>query len=146
MWNECICLFCTWSSSLHEHLRHMHKNMESSCLINMLKCYTASAAGGGGETGVKRPPFGLYQCVNCRLFFASKCNFAHNCWTNASANGSAGANKNDEAISNYFSPIYTHIDLSAMFDSRLNYTRQQQQLQQQQQQQQQHQTINAHSK
>lgn len=58
--------------------------------------------------------FSVYQCLNCRLFFASNCKFSHNCWTYTELN-KAASNKDSKQQStnnNYFSPIYLKFNVN----------------------------------
>ena len=70
------------SESLEEHLNSVHKNFKNSHLNLIHISYDEY----------------LYQCFNCKLFFASTCNFSHNCMENDL--------KSNSSHTNYFSPIY----------------------------------------
>lgn len=56
--------------------------------------------------------FSVYQCLNCRLFFASNCKFSHNCWTYVEVNKSTTGTKQQATNNNYFSPIYLKFNVS----------------------------------
>lgn len=60
--------------------------------------------------------FSVYQCLNCRLFFASNCKFSHNCWTYVEVNKETGA-KQQATNNNYFSPIYLKFNVSKTLKS-----------------------------
>ena len=75
--------------SLDEHLKDVHADPTRSCL-NLIS--------------ISNDDF-LYQCFNCKLFFASTCNFSHNCMEN-DGKGHVGSH------ANYFSPIFIKFNSS----------------------------------
>ena len=62
--------------------------------------------------------FFMYQCLNCRLYFASNCKFSHNCWTyTESVKSASNDQKQNQTNNNYFSPIYLKFNINKAISS-----------------------------
>ena len=115
-------------STLQNHILKMHNNISlgeypTSTFFNVIATIQSSSSKQTSplkEVSAQVLPddFFVYQCLNCRLFFASNCSFSHNCWTYTENNVSNGDSKQPPTNNNYFSPIFLKFNVGKLLNSR----------------------------
>jgi hypothetical protein len=114
---------------MQNHIVKFHSNLnlnehKTSTFFNLINTLNLNLSNESSQNSSCLLPddFYIYQCLNCRLFFASNCSFSHNCWTyTESSNGDQkhGDQKQPMTNNNYFSPIFLKFNVSKVLNSRL---------------------------